>query len=94
MTGVQTCALPISRQSQQSKTIGQKRFQNPGKNTVSSIIGSYKSAVTKHAHRLGSDFAWQPRFYDHIIHDEKSYLRIAEYIVNNPLKWQDDRYYA
>ena len=76
------------------QTIGQKRFQNQGKNTVSSIIGSYKSAVTKHAHRLGYDFAWQERFYDHIIRNEKSYYRIAEYIRTNPLKWQDDRYYA
>ena len=84
---------PTPPQKPQPKTIGQKRFQNPGKNTVSSIIGSYKSAVTKHAHRLGYDFAWQPRFYDHIIRDEKSYLRIAEYIVNNSLKWQDDKYY-
>jgi len=32
---------------------GQNWFQNIGKNTVSSIIGSYKSAVTKHANRLG-----------------------------------------
>src|SRR5690606_14847257 len=30
-------------------TIGRNRFQNIGKNTVSSIIASYKSAVTKHA---------------------------------------------
>ena len=31
------------------KTIGQKRFQNQGKNTISSIVGAYKSAVTKNA---------------------------------------------
>lgn len=39
----------LSRPSQppsQPKTIGQTRFQNQGKNSVSSIIGSYKSAVT------------------------------------------------
>jgi REP element-mobilizing transposase RayT len=33
----------------QKKSIGQNRYQNIGKNSVSSIIGSYKSAVTKHA---------------------------------------------
>ena len=75
------------------KTIGQKRFQNQGKNTISSIVGSYKSAVTKHANRLGFDFAWQSRFYDHIIRDHSSYLKISEYIRNNPLKWQKDCFY-
>ena len=74
-------------------TIGQQRFQNQGKNTVSSIIGSYKSAVSKHAHRLGFDFVWQERFYDHIIRNEKSYLRISRYIINNPLNWREDRFY-
>ncbi|MDO4704111.1 transposase [Tannerella sp.] len=82
----------LSLQSQQ-QTIGQKRFQNQGKNTLSSIIGSYKSAISKHAHRLGFDFAWQSRFYDHIIRDEQSYQNISEYIINNPLKWNDDKFY-
>jgi len=72
------------------KTIGQQRFQNQGKNSVSSIIGSYKSAFTKHAKRLGLDFAWQPGFYDHIIHNQKSYETISNYIINNPLNWDKD----
>ncbi len=74
------------------KTIGQKRFQNIGKNSVSSIIGSYKSAVTKHAHRLGFDFKWQPRFYDHIIRDRNSFERIQSYIIDNPDKWEGDKF--
>jgi len=73
--------------------IGQKRFQNQGKNTISSIVGSYKSAVTKHTRRLGYEFAWQSRFYDHIIRDEKSFNRIQNYIVNNPVNWVDDNFY-
>jgi len=39
--------------------MGQTRFQDQGKNTVSSITGSYKSAVSKHAHRFGFDFHTQ-----------------------------------
>ncbi len=73
------------------KTIGQQRFQNQGKNTVSSIIGSYKSAVTRHVRRLGYEFAWQPRFWDHIIRDKDAYYRISQYIINNPKKWTADR---
>ncbi len=74
-------------------SIGKNRFQNQGKNTISSIVGGYKSAVMKHARRLGFNFYWQSRFHDHVIRDERSYLRIAEYIINNPRNWRDDCFY-
>ena len=74
-------------------TIGANRFQNQGKNTVSAIIGGYKSAVTKHANRLGFEFGWQSRFYDHIIRDAQSFERIQSYIANNPFNWKDDKFY-
>ena len=74
--------------------IGKNRFQNQGKNTISSIVGSYKSAVTKHAHRLGFDFKWQSRFYDHIIRNEASYNQIGQYIAENPNCWVDDKFYV
>jgi REP element-mobilizing transposase RayT len=38
-------------------------------------------------------FAWQPRFYDHIIRDAESFDRIQQYIVNNPLNWKQDKFY-
>ncbi|MBX2927834.1 MAG: hypothetical protein KF852_08375 [Saprospiraceae bacterium] len=69
-----------------------QRFQNPGKNTVSSIMGSYKSAVTKHAGRLGFEFAWQVRFHDHIIRNDAEYQRINNYIESNPENWDKDRF--
>ncbi|MCO6495465.1 MAG: transposase [Bacteroidetes bacterium] len=75
------------------KTMGQNRFQNQGKNSISSIIGSYKSAVSKHAHRLGYEFEWQSRFYDNIIRNDLAYQRISNYIVNNPLKWAEDNFF-
>ena len=75
------------------KSIGQQRFQNQGKNTISSIIGGYKSAVTKHANRLNFDFGWHPRFHDHIIRDDEAFTKISDYIINNPLTWQDDKFY-
>lgn len=31
---------------------------------------------------------WQRGYYDHIIRDEADYLRIVEYILNNPLNWE------
>ncbi|MBK7097192.1 MAG: transposase [Sphingobacteriales bacterium] len=85
----------LSQQSEQSeKTIGQQRFQNQGKNTISSIVGSYKSAVTKHCNRLGFEFGWQPRFHDHIIRDAQSFDNIQNYIANNPMNWDKDKFYG
>ncbi len=89
-------ALSLQNQQpkpQKTQTIGQKRFQNQGKNSISSIIGGYKSAVTKHANRLQLEFAWQSRFYDHIIRNEQSFDNISQYIINNPANWQTDRFH-
>ncbi|MDR1830957.1 MAG: hypothetical protein LBQ76_09330 [Candidatus Fibromonas sp.] len=67
------------------------RYQNPGKNTLSAIIGSYKSAVSKQIHRIGfvGDI-WQRNYYEHIIRNETEYAKIAEYIRNNPILWKKD----
>jgi putative transposase len=74
--------------------IGQKRYQNQGKNTLSSVIGSYKSIVTKISRRIHADFAWQDRFHDHIIRNEISFTRISDYILNNPAKWTEDKFFS
>jgi len=71
---------------------GQKRFQNPGKNNISSIIGSYKSVVSKNAHKINPDFNWQSRFHDHIIRDEKEFNRVRNYIRKNPANWSNDTF--
>ncbi len=63
---------------------------SPKKNSLSVVIRSYKSVVTKHARKINPDFSWQPRFYDHIIRNEKSLYKIRNYITNNPQKWNDD----
>lgn len=78
-----------------NKTFGQKRFQNQGKDTVSSIIGSYKSICTKHIREAfpGLEFGWQERFWDNIIRDGQSFENISQYIINNPKTWEDDKFF-
>ena len=52
------------------------------------IIGKFKAAITRWANKNGfSSFAWQSRFYDRIIRNEKELLNIRKYIAENPLKW-------
>ena len=35
---------------------------------------------------------WQRNYYDHIIRNEQAYERISEYILNNPKKWDEDKF--
>lgn len=79
----------VKRDPTDERTPGERRFRNQGCNTISSIVGSYKSAVTKHANRLGYVFGWQSRFYDTIIRNDVAYQRISDYIANNPKTWKD-----
>ena len=62
--------------------------------SLGNVIGSFKSAVSKHIHQKGfTTFSWQARFYDHIIRNEADLFRIRKYISNNSLKWELDEYY-
>jgi REP element-mobilizing transposase RayT len=48
--------------------------------------------VTTECRRRGdNEFQWQPRFYEHIIRDEKDLQNVRDYIVNNPTKWFSDK---
>lgn len=60
---------------------------------LSVCIGSFKSAVTKYANENNITFAWQSRYHDHIIRNQNEMNKIAQYIINNPAKWELDRYY-
>ena len=75
-------------------TPGQQRFKNQGKNSVSSIIGSYKSAVSNQAHRVKANFGWQTRFYDHIVQSDREFKMIQQYIDDNPANWGKDKYFG
>jgi len=37
---------------------------------------------------------WQRGFHDHIIRDWRDYEKIANYIYENPIRWQYDRFFA
>jgi hypothetical protein len=64
-------------------------FQHPGKQSLSSVLGSYKSVVTKNAKTFDAKFGWQSGFHDQIIHDENHLNNVRKYILNNPVKWDE-----
>lgn len=57
--------------------------------SVSSFINQFKGSITKDAKALGvENFAWQARFHDRVIRDEKEYHHISWYIQNNVINWK------
>jgi len=68
-----------------------RRFQEMVPKSLSSIIRSYKAAVTRLCRNKGlHHFLWQSRFHDHIIRNSEDLERIRLYIRNNSLNWSQD----
>ena len=65
----------------------------PQSGNLPSVVRGIKSAVTKYANEHGIPFAWQSRYHDHIIRNQLEMNRIADYVQNNPMKWEMDRFY-
>jgi len=63
--------------------------------TIGAIVRGYKSSVTKQINvfRDCRMMVWQRNYHEHIIRNEKSYQTISDYIINNPAKWNDDKFY-
>ena len=68
-----------------------EQFGKPTKGSLSTIIRTYKAAVTR---RIGREHnptgIWQRNYYEHIIRDDKDLQRITDYIHANPLRWNED----
>lgn len=74
--------------------------------TIGDILGAYKSLVANicldiHKQKwAGVNPApymgklWQRNYHEHIIRNEQSYQTISEYIINNPVKWNDDKFFT
>jgi len=73
----------------------------PANKTIGDMVGAFQSIVTVEYIRGVKNMGWKPfdgklwqrNYYEHIIRDEQSYLRISNYITNNPAKWADDKFY-
>ena len=61
----------------------------PTEANISDLVRTWKTLITK---ELGQSI-WQRSYYDHIIRSEQEYFEIAEYIMGNPGRWVEDKYY-
>lgn len=61
--------------------------------TIHCVVGSFKSAVTRHInHRRSApgEPIWQRNYYEHIIRNLASLESIRKYIIDNPFQWALD----
>lgn len=66
------------------------------KTSLSKILNTYKAAVTREIRRksLSQAIIWQSSFHDHIIRNEHELNYIRRYVVYNPAKWAEDKFYS
>ena len=60
--------------------------------SLGSIIGQYKSRVTKKINQFKTRTIspiWQRNYFERIIRNQKELLLIKKYITDNPLKWEE-----
>ncbi|GEO04805.1 hypothetical protein AAE02nite_24690 [Adhaeribacter aerolatus] len=94
--------LPNSHSSQthspQSHSANKGESDSPPRSpsdTIGAMVRGYKSAVTKNINLIcPGTVVWQRNYYEHIIRNEQAYQTISEYIVNNPSKWNSDKFYS
>ena len=76
-------------------------FQKIIPRSIGSIVKGFKIGVTKWFRKNDNvgveNFQplqiWQRNYHEHIIRNEQSYQTISNYIINNPAKWNDDKFY-
>lgn len=67
------------------------KYGKPIKNSLPMVINHFKGAIKRWCNQNGyNQFAWQARYYDRIIRNEKELFHIRKYIINNILKWELD----
>lgn len=74
------------------RSIASAKSKQPALGT---IIGTYKAAVTRKARKTinFTDRIWQSSYHDHIIRKEESLNRLRQYVMFNPAKWEEDKFY-
>ena len=71
-------------------TSGTPRASSPTMAVVPRFISAFKRLTNK---EIGKDI-FQRSYHDHVIRDKMDYLKIWEYIDNNPKQWELDCFYV
>lgn len=83
----------ICTEQHASPTPAQPRPCGPAPRSIATIVGSYKSAVTRRINGLPHAPAsplWQRNYYEHILRNQDEWASASAYIENNPAQWPTD----
>ena len=76
-------------------------IENVSGSSLSAVVGWFKTMSTNEYIRGVKQLGWPPfdrklwqrNYYEHIIRNDQSLWEISDYIVNNPARWLDDKFY-
>jgi REP element-mobilizing transposase RayT len=75
----------------------QRKFSKPIPHSLPTIIGAFKSAVTRkinqHRNTPGA-LVWQRNYWERVIRNENELNATRMYIATNPARWQQDKLYV
>lgn len=60
---------------------------------TNAMIPHFVSTLKRFCHREIGIKIFQRSYHDHVIRDEMDYLKIWEYVDNNPVRWKEDCFY-
>lgn len=93
--GIQNDVVLVGIQNFEPLQENVNKFQKIIPHSIGSIVRGYKIGVTKwFRSNTDIEFVWQRNYYENIIRTEHSYLRISEYIINNPKNWDEDDFFS
>jgi len=69
-------------------------FENALAGSLGVVVGRYKTAVTTRINNLRRSRGakvWHRGYYERIIRNERELLATRQYIIDNPMRWAEDR---
>ena len=75
--------------------------ENVSESPLSTVVGWFKTMSTNEYIRGVKQMGWAPfdrklwqrNYYEHIIRNDQSLWHISDYIINNPTRWQTDKFF-
>ncbi len=84
------------RPNNTSPSVGARSPRPKDPPSLGKIVAYFKYQSTKHInqkHNTPGTRIWQRNYHDHIIRDDNDLQRLRQYIQNNPMKWELDKFH-
>ena len=79
--------IAYSESEDDTRTMREIRRTETHPDTISSLVRTIKTIITRECHRLNLPMAWHRTFYDRIVRTHQERVNIQAYILNNPKHW-------